>query len=95
MAPKQTRSKRIRPFNPWFIDPHSVDEPLQLAFKKGHSTETAMVKAKNVILLRVDELQVVLMVLLDFSAAFDTYDLRIHLSRLETQFIYPKVHFHG
>ena len=65
---------------------NSLDEPLQSAFKKGHSTETALLKVQNDILLRIDEQQVVLMALLDLSAAFDTCDHRILLSRLETQF---------
>ena len=69
-----------------FTESHSLDEPLQSAYKKGHSTETALVKVQNDILLCVDEQQVVLMALLDLSAAFDTCDHRILLSRLETQF---------
>ena len=69
-----------------FTDLHSLDEPLQSAFKKGHSTETALVKVQNDILLCVDEQKVVLMALLDLSAAFDTCNHDILLSRLERQF---------
>ena len=69
-----------------FTDQQSLDEPLQSAFKKGHSTETALVKVQNDILLCMDEQKVVLMALLDLSAAFDTCNHEILLSRLETQF---------
>ena len=69
-----------------FTDLHSLDEPLQSAFKKSHSTETALVKVQNDILLCIDEQKVVLMALLDLSAAFDTCNHHILLSRLETQY---------
>ena len=55
-----------------FTDLHSLNDPLQSAFKKGHSTETALVKVQNDILLFMDEQKVVLMAHLDLSAAFDT-----------------------
>ena len=69
-----------------FTDSHNLDEPLQSAFKKNHSTETALVKVQNDILLCIDEQKVVLMALLDLSAAFDTCNHDILLSRLESQF---------
>ena len=43
-------------------------------------------KVQNDILLCIDEQKVVLMALLDLSAAFDTCNQHILLSRLETQF---------
>ena len=56
-----------------FTDAHNLDELLQYAFKKNYSTEAALVKILNGILLCVDEQKVVLMALLDLSAAIDTY----------------------
>ena len=46
--------------------------PLQSAHKQNHSTESALLKAKNDILLNMEAQKVTLLVLLDLSAAFDT-----------------------
>ena len=45
---------------------------LQSAYKKHHSTEPALLKVKNDILLNTDAHEVTSLVLLDLSAAFDT-----------------------
>lgn len=58
----------------------------QSAYRAGHSTETALLKVKNDILLSMDKQQVTLLVLLDLSAAFDTVDHRVMLKRLESNF---------
>ena len=55
---------------------------LQSAYKKHHSSESALLKVKNVILLNVDAQKVTLLVLLDLSAAFDTVRHDILLDRL-------------
>ena len=46
----------------------------QSAYKKFHSTETAMLKIQNDILTFLDEDKIVALVKLDISAAFDTVD---------------------
>ena len=51
---------------------------LQSADKKHHSTESALLKVKNDILLNMDAQKVTLLVLLDLSAAF--YRLYISLT---------------
>ena len=48
------------------------DLELQSAYKKHHSTDSALLKVKNDILLNTDAQKVTLLVLLDLSAAFDT-----------------------
>ena len=48
---------------------HSV---FQSAYKKHHSTESALLKVKNDILMNMNAQKVTLLALLDLSAAFDT-----------------------
>ena len=59
---------------------------LQSAYRSGYSTETALLKVKNDILLTMDKQRVTLLVLLDLSAAFDTIDHQVLLKRLESSF---------
>ena len=57
---------------------------LQSAYKQQHSTETALLKVKNDILMSMDEQHVTLLVLLDLSAAFDTIHHDKLIGRLES-----------
>ncbi len=57
-------------------------EPMQSAYRKYHSTETALLRVQNDILMSVDKKGAVVLLLLDLSAAFDTVDHAILLSRL-------------
>ena len=59
---------------------------LQSAYTRGHSTETALLKIHNDILIAMDRQHVVLLVLLDLSAAFDTVGHSVLLSRLRNSF---------
>ena len=54
---------------------------LQSAYRKGHSTETALLKVQNDILMNLNCTHVKLLVLLDLSAAFDTVDHDLLLAR--------------
>ena len=56
----------------------------QSGFRRCHSTETAIVRITNDILSSNDSGKVTALVLLDLSAAFDTIDHEILLSRLQT-----------
>ena len=63
---------------------HHMDEMFQSAYKAFHST--ALVKVHNDILRAVDNNDSVVLLLLDLSAAFDTVDHSILLSRLALRF---------
>ena len=58
---------------------------LQSAFERHHSTESALLKVKNDILLNMDAQKVTLLVLLDLNAAFDTVRHDILLDRLRSR----------
>ena len=59
---------------------------LQSAYRRNHSTETALLKVTNDILLNMNSQQTVLLVLLDLSAAFDRVDYSVLLRRLQFSF---------
>jgi hypothetical protein len=54
---------------------------LQSAYRQGPITETALLRLHNDILLNMDKKHVTLVVFLDLSAAFDTVDHEILISR--------------
>ena len=57
----------------------------QSSYRKNHSTETALLKVKNDILLNMNRQHTTFLVLLDLSAAFDTVDHGIMLKRLSSK----------
>ena len=58
----------------------------QSAYCEFHSTETALLRVKNDILLNMNQQRVTLLILLYLSAAFDTVDHTILLNRLSRDF---------
>ena len=61
-------------------------EPLQSAYKQGHTAETAMLKVKTDLLDIIDQRKVVSLVLLNLSAAFDTVNHDYLLNHLKYRF---------
>ena len=59
---------------------------LQSAYRKGHSTETALVRIINDLLLVLDKGGTSALALLDLSAAFDTVDHNLLVRRLHESF---------
>ena len=58
--------------------------PFLSAYRQFHSTETALLRIQNDLLLAINKQKVSALVLLDLSAAFDTIDHKILLSRLSS-----------
>jgi hypothetical protein len=71
-------SEHIHSFNTYSI--------FQFAYRRFFSTETALLRIQNDLLLAIDKQKVTALVLLDLSAAFDTIDHRILFHRLENWF---------
>ena len=66
------------------MDDNNLNNPVQSAYRQGHSCETAVLKVQNDIFQALDQGQVVIHVMLDLSAAFDTLDHQILLNRLKS-----------
>ena len=60
--------------------------PLQSAYRKFHSTETALLKLTNNIMETIDSRKITILTALDMSAAFDTLDHTALLHRLHHTF---------
>ena len=69
-----------------YLENNSLTNKFQSAYRKFHSTESALIRVQNDILLSMDRSEVTALVLLDLSAAFDTIDHEILLSRLSSLF---------
>ena len=65
--------------------------PYLSAYRKFHSTETALTRIHNDLLVAMNRRQVSALVLLDLSAAFDTLDHQILLKRLKMRFSISEV----
>ena len=65
---------------------NNLHDAKQSAYKKFHSTETLLTKIHNDIMCSLGRGEVVMLVLLDLSAAFDTIDHDILLNRLEKRY---------
>ena len=58
-------------------------DSFQTAYQAGHSTETVLLRIVNDILSALDNDNILVLLLLDLSAAFDTIDHQILLSHLK------------
>ena len=79
-------SKVIERVISWRLNEHLINnsmfDPLQLAYRDKHSTETTLITVQNDILLALDAGSSAILLMLDLSAAFDTIYHDILLSRL-------------
>ena len=65
-----------------YLSEHHLLEAHQSAYRPRHSTETALVRVQDDICRAFGDRQVILLVMLDLSAAFDTVNHQILLSIL-------------
>lgn len=68
---------------------HMIDNSgypeMQSSYRKGHSTETVLLRVVNDILMKMNSQEVTLLVMLDLSAAFDTVNHDILIKRLHEE----------
>ena len=68
--PQNFKEAHVRPL----LKNNHLSNPLQSAYRKHHSTESALLKVHNDIIISMDKGEVTALTLLDLSAAFDTID---------------------
>ena len=68
------------------LSSNSLSSSFQSAYRIFHSTETTLLKVHNDLILAMDRGEVTSLILLDLSAAFDTVDHSILLTRLQNWF---------
>ena len=68
------------------ISRNDLSEKMQSAYKKQHSTETALLSVQNDLLMAIDNKQGAILILLDLSAAFDTIDHDLLFKRMDIKF---------
>ena len=68
------------------LNHNNLLSPLQSAYRPNHSTETTLLRIVNDLLTAMDSNKICILTLLDLSAAFDTTDHQILLTRLQHSF---------
>ena len=84
-CPKSLKKSFSTNFSP-IPQENNLSNPFQSAYRAGHSTETVLLRIVNDILSALDNDNISVLLLLDLSAAFDTIDHQILLSRLNSVF---------
>ena len=69
-----------------YLDANNLNVIYQSAYRKLHSTETALIRVHNDIAMALDHKRSVILLLIDLSAAFDTVDHCILLLCLSSRF---------
>jgi len=68
------------------LNEYNLLDTYQSAYREGHSTETALLRVQNDILRAMDDGDVVILLMLDLSAAFDVVNHQVLLRRLKERF---------
>ena len=66
-----------------FLTDHNKLNPLQSAYRKHKSTETALTMVTNDLLMSTDNRRITILALIDLSSAFDTLNHQLIIRRLE------------
>ena len=66
-----------------YLIEHNFLDPYQSAYRRNHGTQTALLKLTEDIYDALDNSEITLIVLLDFSKAFDTVNHKLLLAKLE------------
>ena len=69
-----------------YLTDNNLHGHFQSAYRKHHSVETALLRVQNDLLLDADKGQEAILVLLDYSSAFDTIDHNSMLQRLTNRY---------
>ena len=69
-----------------YLDKNNLLPDIQSAYRRGHSTETALLKVFSDLIDAMDSGRLVLLSLLDLSATFDTLDHDILRQRMSASF---------
>ena len=66
-----------------YLNKYSLLDPFQSAYKKFHSTITALLKITDDIFENIQDQEITFMIFLDFSKAFDTVNHRLLIEKLK------------
>ena len=69
-----------------YLAKHTLLDRYQSAYRMFHSTESALLRVQNDILSSLHDRKMVVLAMLDLSAAFDTIDHDILFTRLQSRF---------
>ena len=69
-----------------YLNSHNLSNTCQSAYRPGHSTEAALLKVVDDLFLSLNNGNISVLALLDFSSEFDTIDHPILVHRLYTDF---------
>ena len=67
-----------------YLNSRKINNTFQSAYRPGHSTQTAILKIVNDLLLYLNKGYISVLALVDFSSAFDTIDHPVLVHRLHT-----------
>ena len=67
-------------------DEHQLLPDCQSAYRQGYSTKTSLIKVMNDVLWGIDRKEIIVVIILDKSAAFDTIDHDLLLVILQNRY---------
>ena len=70
-----------------FIDSHDLFKDNISSFRKSHSTTTVLLRIRDGIIKAMKRVEVTLMILADFSKAFDTIKYKTVLKKLDYMYL--------